>query len=147
MTTNRMEVAAPPATVYRVLMDPYAYAEWVVGSKRVRGVDDDWPAPGSRFHHTVGGPGVDIDDSSKLIATEADRRVELEVRFRPVGVGIVTIMLEPIGSDRTRVTMTEHPKEGAVRHWWSPPLQAITYARNAYALRRLARISARRDAR
>ena len=147
MTTNRVEIDVPPHAVYAVLLDPYAYADWVVGSKRVRAVDDDWPAPGSRFHHTVGAPGVDIKDSSKLVEVEADRRVVLEVRFRPVGIAVVSLDLEPLdGGRRTQVTMTEHPKSGPVRTWWSPLLDAATYARNAASLWRLARLSKARTA-
>ena len=112
-----------------------------------RAVDDDWPAPGSRFHHTVGAPGVDIKDSSKLVEVEADRRVVLEVRFRPVGIAVVSLDLEPLdGGRRTQVTMTEHPKSGPVRTWWSPLLDAATYARNAASLWRLARLSKARTA-
>jgi uncharacterized protein YndB with AHSA1/START domain len=147
MSTNRLEIAAPPAAVFAVLMDARAYADWVVGSKRIRAIDDNWPAVGARFHHTVGAPGVDIDDSSKLVEVETNRRVVLEVRFRPAGIGVVTLDLEPKSEGRrTLVTMTEHPQSGAVRRWWSPALDALTHARNAYSLRRLARLSERRAA-
>jgi uncharacterized protein YndB with AHSA1/START domain len=142
MTTNRIEVDAPPHDVYAVLLDPYAYAKWVVGSKRVRHVDDNWPAPGARFHHTVGAPGVDIKDSSKIIMLATDRRIVLEVRFRPLGIAEVTIELEPFDDGRrTRITMHEHPKSGPVRRWWSWVLTTITYVRNSLSLRRLARLA------
>jgi uncharacterized protein YndB with AHSA1/START domain len=147
MTTKRIEVDASPHAVYAVLLDPYAYAHWVVGSKRVRAVDDEWPAPGSRFHHTVGAPGVDIKYSSKIVELEQDRRVVLEVRFRPVGVATVSLELEPLnGGGRTKVTMTEEPKSGPVRAWWSPALDAATYVRNASSLWRLARLAKARSA-
>jgi uncharacterized protein YndB with AHSA1/START domain len=141
MTVNRTESAASPHDVYEVLLDPYAYARWVVGSKRIRSVDDSWPAPGARFHHTVGPPGIDIKDSSKLISLEADRRVVLEVRFRPLGTGIVTVELEPLDGGRTRILMREAPQSGPVRTWWSPALAVLTRARNALSLRRLVRLT------
>ena len=145
MTTNHADVEASPRDVYDVLLDPYAYAKWVVGSKRVRRVDPNWPAVGARFHHTVGPPGVDINDSSKLLELEENRRVVLEVRFRPAGVAVVAIELEPRDEDRrTHITMTEHPKSGPVRKWWSKPLAAATSLRNVISLRRLARICEQR---
>ncbi len=144
MTVNRIDAAASAHDVYTVLLDPYAYAKWVVGSKRVRTVDENWPAPGARFHHTVGVPGIDIKDSSQLISVEPDRRVVLEVRFRPVGIGVVTLDLEALGEGhRTRITMTEEPKSGPVRAWWSPALEIATHVRNALSLRRLVHLSER----
>jgi uncharacterized protein YndB with AHSA1/START domain len=138
MSTNRRAVDAPPARVFEVLMDPYAYADWVVGSKRIRRVDDDWPSVGSRFHHTVGAPGVDVHDSSKLLECVRDQRIALEVRFRPLGVGVVTMDLEPIGNGRTRVTMTEALRHGPMDALWSRPLDWLVHVRNEISLRRLA---------
>ena len=42
-----------------MLADPFAYAEWVVGAKEIRGADPGFPQKGTRFHHSVGvGPFV-----------------------------------------------------------------------------------------
>ena len=54
MTTNRVEINASPHEVFAILMDAYKYAHWVVGAKRVRATDPNWPEIGARFHHTVG---------------------------------------------------------------------------------------------
>jgi uncharacterized protein YndB with AHSA1/START domain len=145
VSRNEIEVAAPPAAVFDTLMDPYAYADWVVGSKRVRAVDPEWPAVGARFHHTVGAPAVKLDDSTKLLTVEPERRVALEVRFRPVGIGVVTIELQPTAAGPgTRVVLTERPKEGPIRSWWARPLDWLTSARNAISLRRLRALCERR---
>src|SRR3954451_21888989 len=45
---------APPDEVFAVLADARSYGEWVVGSKDVRAADPGFPAPGSRFPHSVG---------------------------------------------------------------------------------------------
>ena len=141
MTTNHIDIDVPPRAVFAVLMDAYAYPEWVVGTKRVRGTDPDWPAVGARFHHAVGVPGVELKDSSKLLEIEDDRKVLLEVRFRPAGVAIVRIELEPgAGGQRTHVTMNEVPKSGPARTWWSKPLELLIVGRNAWSLRRLAHL-------
>ncbi len=148
MTVNQIDVAASPHDVFTVLLDPYAYEKWVVGSKEVRAVDEHWPAPGSRFHHTIGTPGINIKDTSKLIEVQPDQRVVLEVRFRPVGVAVVTLDLEPVRERRgTRITMTEEPKSGPARTLWSRVVAAAVHVRNALSLRRLARLSERVAAR
>jgi uncharacterized protein YndB with AHSA1/START domain len=145
MTTNHIDVDASPHAVYDVLLDAHAYADWVIGSKRVRYVDPEWPAPGARFHHTVGAPGVDIKDSSKLLELDADHRVVLEVRFRPLGTAIVVMDLEPLDDgSRTHITMTENPKSGPVHRLPAFVIAVITSIRNAFSLRRLARLAEQR---
>src|SRR5688500_5479440 len=105
MAKNVIEVAAAPEDVYQVLLDPYAYPEWVVGTKGVRAADRDWPATGSSFHHTVLLAGR---DRSEMLSKEPGRRVMLKVFARPLGVGIVDIELEPVAKG-TRVTISERP--------------------------------------
>jgi hypothetical protein len=145
MSVNRLIVDARPEDVFAVLMEAYAYPSWVIGAKRIRAVDPEWPAVGSRFHHAVGAPGVEIDDSSKLLEVEVDRRVVLEVRIRPIGVGIVEIDLAAGPQDgTTQVVMTERATRGPLRRWWSWPLDRATWVRNWLSLRLLARLSRRR---
>ena len=144
MSTNRIDVDAAPRQVFAVLTDPYAYVDWVLGAKRVRDVDPDWPAPGSRFHHAVGAAGVEVKDSTKIVRIEPDRLLELEARFRPLGQAIVKLELEPLdGGQRTRVSMLEEPK-GKVPQPFAFLLDVATSARNALSLRTLARLSRER---
>jgi uncharacterized protein YndB with AHSA1/START domain len=82
---------SPPEGVFAVLADGRRYADWVVGAKRVRAVDDSWPEPGSRFHHEVGVGPLTLKDSSELLAMEPPRQVVLEVRAWPAGKARVTI--------------------------------------------------------
>jgi uncharacterized protein YndB with AHSA1/START domain len=145
VTTNAVESKASPHDVYLVLIDARAYPRWVLGAKRVRAVDPTWPAVGARFHHTIGAPTVDIDDSTKIVELVADRRVVLEARFRPLGTAVVTIDLDPLEGGRTRITMSEAPRSGPIRKWWSIPLATSTGLRNAVSLRRLARLSEHRS--
>jgi nicotinamide-nucleotide amidase len=116
----------------------------VLGAKRVRAVDPTWPAVGARFHHTVGAPTVDLDDSTKILELVVDRRVVLEARFRPFGTAVVTIELDPLDGGRTRITMSEAPRSGPIGEWWSKPLVAMTRVRNTISLRRLARLAEQR---
>jgi uncharacterized protein YndB with AHSA1/START domain len=47
-------IRRPLDQVWDVLADGYAYAEWVVGTREIRAVDDGWPAVGTAIHYTVG---------------------------------------------------------------------------------------------
>ena len=66
--------AAPIERVFEVVSDPRTYPDWLVGAQEIRSVDEDWPQPGSRFHHRVGlvGP-LTIPDSTSSVEVEARR--------------------------------------------------------------------------
>ena len=80
--------------VFAVLLDPRTYPHWLVGARDIRDVDEDWPAPGSAFHHRVGliGP-LKVSDLSKVIEIDEPERLSLEVRARPFGRGRATFTL------------------------------------------------------
>src|SRR4051795_2573218 len=97
-----------PEAVWSVLADPAGYGYWVVGSKAIRDADAEWPAPGARFHHTVGLGPLTVSDHSESLEAEPPRRLRIRVRALPFLVASVTIELEP-GHGGTTVTMVEHP--------------------------------------
>ena len=68
MAFTSRQIDASPAAVFAVLVNPETYPKWLVGADRIRGVDPDWPAIGSKFHHVVGFGPFKIADS-----TRADR--------------------------------------------------------------------------
>jgi hypothetical protein len=70
----------PPSAVWAVLSDGWLYPVWVVGAARMREVDDDWPAVGSRLHHSVGIWPVLIDDNTEVLESEPDRLLRLRTR-------------------------------------------------------------------
>ncbi len=145
MARNEIVIDAPPEQVYEVLLDPSAYPKWVVGAKQLRGVDRRWPRKGARFHHTIGAGPVALDDSTKLLEKKPNRRVVLEVRIRPVGVGKVAIDLKPKRRGRkTKVVMTEDLTRGPASWVRRPITSAAISARNAVSLRRLRRLVASR---
>ncbi len=108
-------------------------------AKEIRSSDPDWPNVGSRFYHSVGAGAATIDDSTAVLACEPERRLELEVRFRPAGVARVSLELEAQGAS-TRVTMREVATRGPARKAWGAVLNVATHVRNAWALRRLRRL-------
>jgi carbon monoxide dehydrogenase subunit G len=140
---NEIDVAAPPATVWAVLADPNCYGDWVVGSRRIRGWDPDWPAPGASLHHTVGLGPLELKDSTSVRAAARPRLLELRARGRPFGSAEVTLRLTPQGPG-TRVTIVENPAGWAAPLRLLPPVHAITRLRNARSLERLRALAERR---
>jgi uncharacterized protein YndB with AHSA1/START domain len=135
MSRNHVTVSTDPDAVFDVLDDPYAYPKWVVGTRRIRGVDPTWPAVGSRFHHAIGTVAGELHDSTKVLVRDRPRRLLLEVRFRPTGVAEVEVTLEPM-DDGTRVTLEETPSDGPLARlprWITDPALSL---RNALSLQR-----------
>jgi len=126
-----------PEEVFAVLADGRRYADWVVGAKRVRGVDDTWPAPGSRFHHEVGVGPLTIQDSSELVSMDPPRQVVLEVRAWPAGKARVTITVSPGEGGGSEVLIEEVPTGGPAKTIDSWPLRRVTMVRNVESLKRL----------
>jgi uncharacterized protein YndB with AHSA1/START domain len=147
MARNDVVINARPSDVFAVLTDPGAYRLWVVGAKDIRGADRRWPRRGSRFHHTVGAGRLTLDDNSKVLDIEQDRRLVLEARFRPFGTATVDLRLKPVRRGKaTKVVMREAARRGPVARIWALPLDAATHVRNAFALRRLKQLAEARAA-
>lgn len=136
MSRNQVTVTASPEDVFAVLDDAGAYPRWVVGARRLRRVDPDWPHEGSEFHHAIGIAGAELKDSTEVIEHAAPRRIVLEVRFRPTGTARVEISVDRVGSGSV-VTMEEHPRSGPVS--WLPGFvtDPALHLRNALSLQRL----------
>lgn len=136
MSRNCISMSVAPDAVFDVLENPYAYPRWVVGTRRVRGVDAAWPAVGSRFFHALGTVAGELHDSSKVLEWHRPERVSLEVRFRPTGVARVEIDIAAEGLGSV-VTIVESPIRGPISRlpWFiTDPLLII---RNALSLQRL----------
>lgn len=127
-----------PHEVFELVCNGWRYAEWVVGTKRIRAVDPDWPAVGSRFHHAVGLGPITFRDVSEVCEIDHDRRIVLLVRVWPAGRGRVTIDVEPV-PEGCRITLDEVPVEGPAAKLDGPVLEAAAYLRNKESLRRLKR--------
>jgi uncharacterized protein YndB with AHSA1/START domain len=134
-----LEMDATPEEIFAVLADGYSYDDWVVGAKQIRAVDADWPAKGSQFHHEIGVGPIDIKDSSKVIEVDQPNRLVLSVRFRPAGTAVVELIMDPIDSGKTRVTMKETPTSGAARSL-ALVTSMMLLVRNEWSLLRLRRL-------
>jgi hypothetical protein len=144
MSRNTLEIKAPPREVLAVLLDADAYADWVVGSKELRHVEPDWPSPGSRFHHTQGAGPLTLEDDTEVLAL-SERRLVLDVHYRPLGTARVTLSLgERQGGAATLVTMDEVPTSGFTARLPRFLTDPAFHGRNQLSLRRLARLVERR---
>jgi uncharacterized protein YndB with AHSA1/START domain len=133
----------PPEAVWDVLAQPDSYGYWVAGSKAIRDAEPGWPAPGSKFHHTIGFGRLTLADHTVALETERPHRLRLRAKGRPVGTATVTLELAHKDGG-TLVTMSEHPDGLFSLLALNPLLQAFTRVRNAESLMRLEELAVRR---
>lgn len=112
MSDAEIIVPADIERAFAVLSDGWLYAGWVVGASHIRDVDPDWPAVGSRIHHSVGPWPFTAKDVTVVRAAEPPRRLELEARLWPVGSAHITLELTATGPETTRIVMREHAMRG-----------------------------------
>lgn len=143
MATNTRHIAAPPAQVFAVLADGWAYSNWVVGTSHMRAVEAAWPAVGARLFHAAGTWPVVIRDESVVEDVEQDRRLVVLASGRPAGKARVVLDLVPDG-DGTTVTIHETPVAGPGEWVHNPVFDAVLKRRNTESLARLAAIAERR---
>lgn len=143
LATNRRTVAATRDAVWQALADGHSYAQWVVGTSAIRGVDDDWPARGSRLHYSIGRGPLRHDGHTEVLDVDQGRRLELEAHAWPAGSARIELQLEDDGPN-CRITMVEHPARGIAALLHNPIGEALLKLRNVEALRRLDRLAARR---
>lgn len=136
MASNERFMPVPPEAVWDALVDAHGFGYWVVGSSEIRDVDETWPAPGSRFHHTVGIRPLRVSDDTESLEARRPTLLRMRAKARPVGTAQVTLTLAPQRGG-TRVRMTEHPD--GLTAWLSlnPLVQLLLKGRNAESLMRL----------
>ena len=132
--------AVPLERVFATISDPTTYPDWLVGARAIRAVDDEWPAPGSRFHHRVGLAGpLTVADHSEVLAIEPPVHLTLEVKARPFGRARATFRLARVnghdGTECTRITLDESVIGMAAA--LAPVLDASIEARNRASLNAL----------
>ncbi|RSM75731.1 polyketide cyclase [Amycolatopsis sp. WAC 01375] len=131
-------VDVPPDAVFAVLADGWSYASWVVGSSHIRDVDEDWPAVGSRIHHSVGPWPLHIQDVTVVKAVEPGVSLSLEARGWPLGAAAVEVTLLPRGEAKTEVRMRESVVRGPGKVLPEAVQALVAKPRNTEALARLA---------
>jgi len=143
MSSTSALIDATPAQIFAVLSDGWNYADWVVGAVHVRAVDPQWPEAGSRVHHKVGAWPFMIADSTSVLASDPDGRLELKARLWPLGEAHVDIRWDAEDSGRTRVTINEQFADGPLLALRNRLNDVALHQRNREALRRLADMTRR----
>jgi hypothetical protein len=136
MSRTSRVMRCTPEDVFGVLADGWSYVSWVVGSARIRAVDERWPAEGTQIHHSVGLWPALINDTSQVENLSPPLRIQLKVRAWPTGEGRVTITCRPKG-DSTLVTIEERAVSGPAVLIPAAVQDVLLNARNREALRRL----------
>jgi uncharacterized protein YndB with AHSA1/START domain len=146
MATNERFMPVPPEAVWDALADARGYGYWVVGSSEIHDVDEQWPQPGSRFHHTVGIRPLRVSDHTQSVEARRPSLLRLRAKARPVGTAQVTLTMTPQDGG-TRVRMTENPD--GLTGWLSlnPLVQLLVKGRNAESLMRLEELALRQAGR
>jgi uncharacterized protein YndB with AHSA1/START domain len=144
VATNHRFMPVAPEDVWDVLADPEGYGHWVVGSKAIRDADPGFPAPGTRFHHTVGVGPFAVNDHTAVLEAEPGRRLRLRALARPLGTAKVTLELIPRDGG-TNVRMTENPDGIYSLLALNPLVHVVTKLRNAESLARLERLATSRS--
>jgi uncharacterized protein YndB with AHSA1/START domain len=129
----RAEIAATPDEVFDVLAEPRTYPQWLVGAKKIRDVDSDFPAKGAEFDHTVGAGPVSVDDSTEVLEVHRPDRLVLLVRAGHL-TGEVEFLVLP-SPKGTEVRFRERPI--GLQLALTPFLRLSLQARNGESLKQL----------
>ena len=110
----------------------------------MRDVDEGWPAPGTKLHHSFGTWPLLIDDTTEVLDLQPDRRLVLQARGWPVGTARVEITVEAADGG-SLVSIAEDVSDGPARLIPQPVRVAGIDVRNRETLRRLAYLAEGRD--
>jgi hypothetical protein len=139
VAVNRRFVPHPPTAIFAVLGDGRSYDRWVVGTTKIRSVEPDWPAVGTRLHYQLGRSPARKDDETRSIRYQPDTVLELEAVGRPFGTVRIEFWIEPVRGG-SLITLTEHANKGLARLLLRNKLvDLLIWLRNLETLRRLQR--------
>ena len=143
LTVTR-ETTASRQQVWNVIADGWTYSQWVVGNTRMRAVAPNWPAPGSKIHHTIGVWPVVLNDETEVESCTPLEELVLLAKGRPFAGARITLRLSDT-ENGSRIEMAEVPVGGPLN--WVPRRLALAAAwpRNRECLRRLAALAERRE--
>ena len=113
-TSVTRDIAASRRRVWDVLAEGWTYSQWVVGNSRIRAVDDDWPAPGTRILHSVGVWPLVIDDETVVLSCIPEQELVLLAKTGPLGAARVTLRLSD-SPQGCRLEMAEVAVRGPMR--------------------------------
>ncbi|MEO6944512.1 MAG: SRPBCC family protein [Lacisediminihabitans sp.] len=142
MATNNRTMKCTPTEVFEVLADGWLYPSWVVGASRIRGVDGNWPAPGSRIFHSFGIWPALINDTTSVLEWDSPRHARLKARAWPTGEAEVIIDVRPRGTG-CNVRLIEDATSGPALLVPTGVRNLALHYRNHESLHRLAYLAER----
>ena len=143
MTVTR-DIAATRQRVWDVLANGWTYSGWVVGNSRIRAVDSNWPAPGTRILHSIGAWPAVIDDETVVERSVSGEELVLLAKIRPAAKARITLQLTDLPDGGCRVAMSEVVVSRPLR-WVPDSVQLLGVApRNRECTWRLAKIAEQR---
>jgi hypothetical protein len=142
--TVKHHTTASRQQVWDVVADGWTYSQWVVGNTRMRAVAPNWPAPGSKIHHTIGVWPVVVNDETIVESCTPLEELVLHAKLRPFGGARITLRFADTHNG-TRVEMAEVPVGGPLN--WVPRRlsQLLVYPRNRECVERLVSLAERRE--
>jgi len=143
MSVNVRKLDSTPEQVFAALADPWVYPTWVVGASRLRAADGEYPAAGSKLHHSIGVWPLVLNDETEVEEWDPPRRVVLQAKTRPIGTERVIIEVRPSGSG-SLVRMEEYTIAGPANRVPRAIADPILHIRNSESLRRLGFVAAGR---
>lgn len=111
----------------------------------IRDADAAWPAPGARFHHTIGVGPLKVSDHTESLQAVPPRLLRMRAKGRPLGTARITMEMTPQDGG-TWVRMTETPDGLTAILALNRSSTCSTKARNAESLMRLEELALRRAA-
>jgi hypothetical protein len=139
--TVTRDIGATRQRVWDVLADGWTYSGWVVGNSRIRAVDSNWPAPGTRILHSIGTWPAVINDETVVQSCVSGEELVLLAKVRPAGVARITLRLTDLRGGGCRVAMSEVAVSRPLR-WVPDRVQLLGVApRNRECTWRLAMIA------
>ena len=140
MSINYRAFACPAEAVFEVIADGWVFPTWVVGASRMRDVDANWPAEGSKLQHSFGIWPMLINDETTMLEWDPPRRVVIQPKGWPIGEARVTIDAKPRDYGCV-VRIEEQAVKGPGSLVPAPLLDLPLGFRNVETLRRLAYIA------
>ena len=125
-----------PADVFLALRDGCSYDRWVVGTRKIRDVDERWPMPGTALHYTVGYSPLRKDDKTVVRQFEPTNFIHLEAFAWPAGTALIVITAQD-SPEGCVVSIEEKPQRGPARTFHNPVFDLLIKLRNVETLRRL----------
>ncbi|MGK2939941.1 MAG: SRPBCC family protein [Solirubrobacteraceae bacterium] len=137
MAENSAWVPTIPHDAWSIVADARGYAFWVIGADDIEGFDGDWPEVGATFRHAQGVKPLRLHDTTSVVAADPPHRLQLEVRARPLFIGIVTLTFTPADGG-TVISIDERATGGVTGALPGFATAPLIQMRNAESVRRLA---------